>query len=65
MTTAAPFNTDETLTNLKDPAFMAAFARKHFADFSQASFLLACLDGDPRPFLQQLDEEAAELEAAA
>lgn len=52
------FNTEETLQKLHDKSFIAAFAREHFADHSQADFLLACLDGDPKPFLEQLDEEA-------
>lgn len=54
------FNTDQTLQRLNDKSFIATFARRHFADHSQADFLLACLDGDPKPFLQQLDEEAEE-----
>lgn len=54
------FNTEETLQRLHDKSFLAAFARQHFADHSQAAFLLACLDGDPAPFLEQLDEEAEE-----
>lgn len=55
--TNGPFNTVQIIRDLADNSYVAGFAKQHFADHSLSEFLLACLDGDPRPFLEQLDEE--------
>ncbi len=62
------FNTEETLKKLaEDKAHLAAFARAQFGDFQPylLNFLYDCLEGrDIRPWLQMLDDEAAEQDAA-